>query len=85
MELKFHERIAVILHYLLLASGYIGLFLWVWIKLEHGEVLVCVLGFVLVHFWSYVHDILKRKRATERIERQEIKCNSCKYKQENDK
>ena len=85
MELKLHERIALIVHYLLLASGYIGIFFWVLVEVEHGEILVCVLGFVCVHFWSYVHDILNRKRATERRESSEIYCKSCKYKQENDK
>lgn len=85
MELKWYERIALIVHYLMLASGYIGLLLWVWVELEHGEVLVAVLGFALVRFWFYVYDVSNKKRAIERRERQEIKCSSCKYMKENER
>lgn len=85
MELKFYERIALILHYLLLASGYIGIFLWVLVKYEKGEILACILACVCVRFWFYIHGILGKKKSIEFREKHETYCNSCKYKQENDK
>lgn len=85
MELKLHERIILIVYYLILYSAPVMIVVNIMEKYEHGKVIGAIVGFLFFYLWVNVIHLKERIKGKEFRERHENICNSCKYKQENDK
>lgn len=62
MELKWYERIILLVYYLLLVSGPIMIVINVMGKYEHGEIYACLLAYLFVRLWFRARDILNKTK-----------------------
>ena len=85
MELKLHERIILIVYYLILYSAPVMIVVNIMEKCRHGELIGAIVGFLFFYLWVNVIHLKERIKGKEFIERHEDICKSCKYKQDYDK
>ena len=85
MKLKLHERIILIVYYLILYSAPVMIVVNIMEKCEHGKIIGSVVGFLFFVLFIEVRHIKERMKAIEFREKHERSCNSCKNMKENEK